>query len=59
VEELFADAPETPDGTRKHPAASVVERLRSRVPEEELKKAPSDLARNIDHYLYGHPKEVE
>jgi len=27
------------------------------VPDEEWKKLPSDLSRNLDHYLYGTPKE--
>ena len=29
------------------------------IPEEELKKLPKDFAKNLDHYLYGHPKSKE
>ena len=32
-------------------------RLRAEVPEEEWGKLPPDLATNVDHYLYGAPKE--
>ncbi len=27
------------------------------VPDDEWAKIPQDLSRNVDHYLYGHPKE--
>jgi Arc/MetJ-type ribon-helix-helix transcriptional regulator len=30
-----------------------------KVPEEEWKQVPADLARNLDHYLYGSPKPSE
>ncbi len=29
----------------------------SRIPPEAWEGIPSDLAKNVDHYLYGHPKE--
>jgi|1185.fasta_scaffold16595_2 hypothetical protein len=29
----------------------------ARIPQEELDKIPEDLAKNLDHYLYGAPKE--
>lgn len=29
------------------------------VPEEEWEKVPRDLSKNLDHYLYGAPKEEE
>ncbi len=29
------------------------------VPMEEWEKPPRDLAKNFDHYLYGHPKDEE
>lgn len=29
------------------------------VPEEEWDKVPRDLSKNLDHYLYGAPKEEE
>ena len=28
----------------------------SRIPPEAWEGVPSDLAKNVDHYLYGHPK---
>jgi len=31
----------------------------ARVPPEEWAKVPSDLSINLDHYLYGAPKEEE
>lgn len=27
------------------------------IPKHEWDKVPTDLARNLDHYLYGHPRE--
>jgi|GEM_PF-3141570 len=29
------------------------------VPVEEWEKVPRDLSKNLDHYLYGHPKAEE
>src|SRR5438094_8343161 len=29
------------------------------VPDEELQRLPTDLAENLDHYLYGAPKKQE
>jgi hypothetical protein len=46
------------------PARSAAERIlaiarkhSSRIPPEDWKDVPADLAKNVDHYLYGHPKE--
>ncbi|NJL19950.1 MAG: hypothetical protein HC895_02630 [Leptolyngbyaceae cyanobacterium SM1_3_5] len=36
-----------------------VNEMNSQVPSEEWAKLPSDLAQNIDHYLYGAPKPEE
>jgi len=33
--------------------------LGASIPEEELEKVPKDLSINLDHYLYGAPKEEE
>lgn len=33
--------------------------LGASIPEEEWKKVPEDLSINLDHYLYGAPKEEE
>lgn len=37
----------------------MVDEVRSQVPPEEWKKLPTDLSKNIDHYLYGSPKVEE
>ncbi len=36
--------------------AEVFRRIANEIPEEEWEKVPTDLARNLDHYLYGSPK---
>jgi hypothetical protein len=33
--------------------------LGARVPKEVWEKVPKDLSKNLDHYLYGAPKEEE
>jgi hypothetical protein len=35
----------------------LVERAREGVPRDAWKTLPPDLARNFDHYHYGHPRE--
>jgi hypothetical protein len=35
---------------------SMIDEIRAQVPEEEWKKLPIDLSKNVDHYLYGAPK---
>jgi hypothetical protein len=37
----------------------MVDEIRAQVPDEEWKKLPTDLSKNIDHYLYGAPKVEE
>jgi putative addiction module CopG family antidote len=34
-----------------------VEKLAAKVPGEDWEKVPSDLSRNLDHYLYGARKQ--
>lgn len=34
----------------------MVSKMRSLIPQEDWDKLPTDLARNVDHYLYGSPK---
>jgi hypothetical protein len=44
---------------KKKPTESLGEmaaRLRAQVPPEEWDKLPTDMARNVDHYLYGAKK---
>lgn len=38
---------------------SMIDEIRAQVPNEEWKKLPTDLSKNIDHYLYGAPKVEE
>lgn len=38
---------------------SMINEIRAQVPDEEWKKLPTDLSKNIDHYLYGSPKVEE
>ena len=42
--------------TRSKPIWKVAEELLAGVPETDLRKLPSDGARQLDHYLYGAPK---
>ena len=37
----------------------MIDEIRAQVPDEEWKKLPTDLSKNIDHYLYGSPKVEE
>jgi hypothetical protein len=36
-----------------------IQQLGASIPDEEWEKVPRDLAKNLDHYLYGAPKEQE
>ena len=37
----------------------MIDEIRAQVPDEEWKNLPTDLSKNIDHYLYGSPKVEE
>lgn len=39
------------------PIWEIVASIGAQVPEQEWSKVPSDLSKNVDHYLYGAPKE--
>lgn len=48
----------TPDpGT--HPVLAMIDRLREEFPDLADDDLPTDLSKNIDHYLYGTPKESD
>ena len=53
------------DGSNGHnadPLADLLDRiveLGKQIPPEELANVPPDFAKNLDHYLYGAPKETE
>jgi hypothetical protein len=34
-----------------------IAKIRESIPKEEWQKLPRDFAKNVDHYLYGSPKE--
>lgn len=36
-----------------------IEEISAQVPKEEWEKLPKDLSKNVDHYLYGTPKDEE
>ena len=38
------------------PIWELLANLGASIPPEEVAKLPTDLARNVDHYLYGAPK---
>ena len=42
-----------------HPLIRLAEKARAGIPLEELAAIPPDLSKNLDHYLYGHPKVEE
>ncbi|HUT53828.1 MAG TPA: hypothetical protein VM658_10595 [bacterium] len=41
------------------PIWEVVSEIGASVPEEEWAKVPTDLSKNLDHYLYGAPKDAK
>ena len=45
-----------PPSTGKPHYLVVAEEIANHAPEEELRKIPSDLTSQLDHYLYGTPK---
>ena len=42
-----------------HPVLAMVDRLRAKYPDLADDGLPTDLSKNIDHYLYGAPKESD
>lgn len=36
-----------------------VDEITSQIPQAEWEKLPSDMSKNLDHYLYGSPKSEE
>ena len=48
-------------GSASHvrPVWERVVEIGARIPREEWEKVPNDLSMNLDHYLYGAPKEEE
>ena len=50
-------AGEAPFDPEARPIWEVISEIGASVPDEEWAKVPTDLARNLDHYLYGVPKQ--
>jgi hypothetical protein len=60
VESLAVEAVEAPEpATSSKPIWEVALEIGASIPEEEWAKIPTDLAKNLHHYLYGAPKEKE
>lgn len=55
-EEQTNSSPQTPS---LPPFLQFVEEISAQIPTEEWAKLPNDLSKNIDHYLYGSPKDEE
>jgi hypothetical protein len=41
------------------PFLQFAEEISAQIPREEWEKLPNDLSKNLDHYLYGSPKDEE
>ena len=46
-------------GSGTHPVIAMIDRLRAEIPASADDDLPTDLSKNIDHYLYGAPKESD
>jgi Arc/MetJ-type ribon-helix-helix transcriptional regulator len=53
------DAANSSTGDSEEPIWETIVRLGRQVPDEEWARVPTDLAQNVDHYLYGAPKVSE
>lgn len=42
-----------------HPVIAMIDKLRAEIPASDEDELPTDLSKNIDHYLYGAPKESD
>jgi Arc/MetJ-type ribon-helix-helix transcriptional regulator len=51
--------PQPPAARNDPPVWETIVSIGQAVPEEEWARIPTDLARNVDHYLYGSPKVPE
>ena len=52
-------APGTPPAYDDRPIWEVIAEISRSVPEEAWDDVPTDLSKNLDHYLYGAPKDSE
>ncbi len=55
-----AQPEEREPGSGTHPVLAMIDRLREKYPNlADDDNLPTDLSKNIDHYLYGAPKESD
>jgi len=52
-------APTTSAAQDETPIWETIAEIGKKIPEEEWAGVPTDLARNLEHYLYGSPKASE
>lgn len=52
-------ARQTPAVKDDRPIWEIIAELGRSIPEEEWESVPTDLSKNLDHYLYGAPKVSE
>jgi len=52
-------APQTCAAPNEPPIWETIADIGKNIPEEEWEGIPTDLARNLEHYLYGSPKAAE
>ena len=48
-----------PSGGQSETLLEMVQRIREQYPDDEQRSLPTDSARNLKHYLYGHPKDPD
>jgi hypothetical protein len=58
LEARDSETDETDTGSNP-PIWETIVNLGRQVPEEEWERVPTDLSKNLDHYLYGSPKVSE
>lgn len=49
--------PPAPDGRAERPIEEIIDEIFADVPESEWEKLPADLSDQLDHYVYGTPKQ--
>lgn len=54
---ITADELENDGSSQQRPIESVLADLASAVSDDEWKRLPADLSDNLDHYIYGTPRE--
>ena len=55
----YAKNLEVAESNRHRPIWEVINEISSQIPLEEWEKIPNDASVNLDHYLYGAPKQTK